>query len=153
MLRNSTKTERERQLSIRTRLLWMSLGGFWIGVVSGLLGIGGFFLFVPLMKALGYPVKQAAATSAFVVIFPSFSGFAGHVTERHFHLPLMAAATGAVVVGSQIGAQLMIRKNEGRLDQEDVCRSAFRRQREVVFEGPVLETGPPQNCDTEYKNQ
>lgn len=110
MLRDSAKPDKERLLPLKTRMLWMSLGGIGIGIVSGLLGIGGGFLFVPMMMALGYPVKQAAATSAFVVIFPSFSGVAGHVAGGHFHWPLMAAATVAVIVGSQIGARLMKEK-------------------------------------------
>jgi uncharacterized membrane protein YfcA len=110
MLRNSARPDKERLLPLKTRMLWMTFGGIGVGMVSGLLGIGGGFLFVPMMMALGYPVKQAAATSAFVVIFPSFTGFAGHVAGGHFNVPLMAAATVAVIAGSQIGARLMKEK-------------------------------------------
>lgn len=83
-------------------------------MIAGLLGIGGGFLFVPLMLAMGYPTKQAAATSAFVVIFSSFSGFAGHVTEGHFNWPLMAATGIAVIIGAQAGAYVMKEKMKAR---------------------------------------
>ncbi|PXF58220.1 MAG: hypothetical protein C4B58_07220 [Deltaproteobacteria bacterium] len=61
-----------------------------------------------------YKIKQAAATSAFVVIFPSFSGFAGHVTEGHFNWQFMSFTAIAVIIGSQIGARVMKKKMKPR---------------------------------------
>ena len=107
MLISSAKPEKSQMLPLKTRVIWMSTGGFGIGLIAGLLGIGGGFLFVPLMLAMGYQTKQAAATSSFVVIFSSFSGFAGHVAEGHFDWQLMAAAAIAVIIGAQIGAHVM----------------------------------------------
>jgi len=92
----------------------MIVGGFFIGFIAGLLGVGGGFLFVPMMLAMGYKIKEAAATSAFVVIFSSFSGFAGHLAEGHYEWPLMIATTVAVIVGSQIGAKVMNEKMKVR---------------------------------------
>ena len=92
----------------------MIVGGFFIGFIAGLLGVGGGFLFVPMMLAMGYKTKEAAATSAFVVIFSSFSGFAGHLAEGHYEWPLMIATTVAVIVGSQIGAKVMNEKMKAR---------------------------------------
>ena len=71
------------------------------------LGIGGGFLFVPLMLAIGYPTKKAAANSAFVVIFSSFSGFACHIAEGHFNLPLMFSTALAVLIGANLRARVM----------------------------------------------
>jgi len=48
--------------------------------------------------------------SSFVMIFSSFSGFAGHIAEGYIHWPLMAAGTVAVIIGSQIGAMVMKEK-------------------------------------------
>lgn len=92
----------------------MVIGGFFVGLVAGLLGIGGGFLFVPMMLAMGYKTKEAAATSSFVVVFSSFSGFAGHVAEGHFYWPFMLATTVAVIAGSQLGAKVMKEKMEDR---------------------------------------
>jgi hypothetical protein len=110
MLLTSGHADRKQMLPYKSRLLFMGIGGFFIGFIAGLLGVGGGFLFVPMMLMIGYKTKQAAATSSFVVIFSSFSGFAGHVAEGHFDWPLMAATTIAVIIGSQVGAKAMREK-------------------------------------------
>jgi len=114
MLLSSTRPDKESMMPFHWRAMLMAVGGFFIGMIAGLLGIGGGFLFVPLMLSMGYPTKQAAATSAFVVIFSSFSGFAGHVTEGHFNWPLMAATGIAVIAGAQAGAYVMKEKMKAR---------------------------------------
>ena len=114
MFLTASRPDKDRLLPQRIRFWLMGAGGLGIGMIAGLLGIGGGFLFVPLMLALGYPTKQAAATSAFVVIFSSFSGFAGHLAEGHYNWPLMLTATVAVIVGSQAGALLMKEKMKAR---------------------------------------
>jgi len=110
----SGKPDKETVMSRKLRIWLMGTGGFFIGFIAGLLGVGGGFLFVPMMIAMGYKTKEAAATSAFVVIFSSFSGFAGHIAEGHFHWPLMVATTIAVIIGSQIGAKVMKEKMKAR---------------------------------------
>lgn len=107
MILSSGKAEPKELLPFRTRALITAASGLFIGFIAGLLGIGGGFLFVPVLIAIGYPTKIAAATSSFVVVFSSFSGFMGHVAEGHFHLPLLIYTTIAVIIGSQIGARVM----------------------------------------------
>ena len=114
MLLTSGRADKEEMMSYRWRLLLMGIGGVLIGFIAGLLGVGGGFLFVPIMLILGYKTKQAAATSSFVVIFSSFSGFAGHIAEGRFHWPLMVATTIAVIIGSQIGAKVMKEKMKAK---------------------------------------
>ena len=91
----------------RQRMLWGAGLGFGIGFIAGMLGIGGGFLIVPLLMAMGYPTKIAAATSAFTVVFSSFTGFLGHVAVGHFDWKLMIMLSIAVIVGSQLGARVM----------------------------------------------
>ncbi|MFO7761045.1 MAG: sulfite exporter TauE/SafE family protein [Thermodesulfobacteriota bacterium] len=110
MLVSSGETDRQEMVPLPQRLVFMSAGGFGIGLIAGMLGIGGGFLFVPLMLLLGYPTKNAAATSSFVVIFSSFSGFAGHVAGGHFNVLLMLATTMAVIAGALAGAYIMREK-------------------------------------------
>ncbi len=114
MLLVSGKPDKESMMEVKLRIIFMSIGGLFIGFIAGLLGVGGGFLFVPMMMAMGYKTKEAAATSAFVVIFSSFSGFAGHLAEGHYEWPLMAATTVAVVIGSQIGAKVMNEKMKAK---------------------------------------
>lgn len=107
MLLRSSAQEPTALLPVGKRALLTAAAGLLVGFVAGLLGIGGGFLFVPLLIAVGYPTKQAAATTAFVVVFSSFSGFAGHFAEGHYDWRVMAVGFIAVVIGSQIGAKIM----------------------------------------------
>ena len=80
------------------------------GFIAGLLGVGGGFIVAPMLMELGYPTKQAAATTAFIVTFSSFSGFLGHMAEGHIDPLLAGLAVVAVIAGSQFGAWFMSRR-------------------------------------------
>ncbi|MEL6927114.1 MAG: sulfite exporter TauE/SafE family protein [Cyanobacteria bacterium J06600_6] len=54
--------------------LILALGGLFAGVLAGILGIGGGFIIVSLLIALGYPFTQAIATSSLVIIMSSSAG-------------------------------------------------------------------------------
>jgi len=107
MVISSGQAEPKALLPFRQRALITGSAGLFIGFLAGLLGIGGGFLFVPILIAIGYPTKEAAATSAFIVIFSSFSGFAEHVAEGHFDLQLLLFSSIAVILASQVGARVM----------------------------------------------
>ena len=55
---------------------WLILagGGVLAGILAGILGIGGGFIIVSLLIALGYPFTQAIATSSLVIIMSSSAG-------------------------------------------------------------------------------
>lgn len=118
MLLRSGEREPATLLPFHKRALLTGITGLFVGFIAGLLGIGGGFLFVPMLIAVGYPTKQAAATSSFVVVFSSFSGFAGHIAEGHYDWRVMALGLVAVVVGSQIGAKIMKEKMKARWIKE-----------------------------------
>jgi len=77
------------------------------GFLGGLLGLGGGFIVAPMLMEMGYPTKEAAATTAYVVTFSSFSGFLGHMAQGHIDWRLAVVTIVAVVVGSQLGAWFM----------------------------------------------
>lgn len=50
------------------------ISGLFVGVLSGLLGIGGGTVIVPILITLGYPYDQAVAISSLSIIITSLSG-------------------------------------------------------------------------------
>lgn len=75
------------------------------GLGSGLLGIGGGVLIVPIMTlAMGMPIHIVTATSMFTMIFTTVSGVTQHYLANHIsfeHALLLASGT---VFGAQVGA-------------------------------------------------
>jgi len=106
----SGKGEPKQLASRGKRVIVGSLVGGGAGFIAGLLGVGGGFIVAPMLMELGYPTRQAAATTAFIVTFSSFSGFLGHMAEGHIDPLLAGLAVVAVIAGSQLGAWFMANK-------------------------------------------
>ncbi|SDE85371.1 hypothetical protein SAMN05660485_01869 [Blastococcus fimeti] len=79
-------------------------GGLVVGFLTGLLGVGGGFLIIPvLVLALGLRMPVAVGTSLVVVALNSAAGFAAHIGEATLDVPVTVAFTGAAVVAA-VGA-------------------------------------------------
>jgi len=85
------------------------LAGVAIGAVSGLVGVGGGIMMVPLM-ILGLDVrpKSAIATSLVVVLFTGVVGTVGYVVTGFNQF----SALPPLIVGSILGARLGVRLRE-----------------------------------------
>lgn len=82
------KTDTELIHSGKTIALGVGLG-FFGGVASGLLGIGGGTLIVPIMTfALGMPIHYATATSMFTMIFTSISAVTKYYQSNLIDFPV-----------------------------------------------------------------
>ena len=89
---------------------------FLAGVASGLLGIGGGAVMVPVMTFLvGIPMHIAVATSAFMIVFSSFSAAVTQIAQGNVVFEYAAALALGSVIGAQIGARLARRIRPGRL--------------------------------------
>ena len=89
--------------------------GALIGFMAGLLGIGGGVFIVPLLiYVLKVPTKTAAATSIFVVIFSSFSGFIAHISIADTDWKFILIAAAFSFAGGQLGSRIMAEKMKGR---------------------------------------
>ena len=76
------------------------------GISSGLTGVGGPVLSVPLMVVLGFAPLTAIATSQVIQITAAASGSIGNVMHGFVDLSLAAWVTGAELVGVVCGARL-----------------------------------------------
>ncbi len=91
----------------------VSIGGF-AGFLGGLLGVGGGNFIVPVLVWLGFDPKKASATTSFIVIFSSFSGFLGHATLGSINGPLLALTALGSAGGAVLGSWLMTDKLKSR---------------------------------------
>jgi uncharacterized membrane protein YfcA len=84
--------------------------GVFAGFLGGLLGVGGGNFIVPVLVWLGYNPKKASATTSFIVIFSSFSGFLGHATVGNIGVHLLGFTAVGSALGAMVGAWLMTDK-------------------------------------------
>jgi len=110
MLFFARQPEPETIMTLKKRSMIGSGVGAFAGFMGGMLGLGGGFIIAPILMWMGYRTKEAAATTAFVVTFSSFSGFMGHVAEGHFNWTLTIIVVVAVIIGSQMGGSFMSQK-------------------------------------------
>jgi len=110
MIGFAKQPEPEEMMSLKKRSIIGSGVGAFAGFMGGMLGLGGGFIIAPILMWMGYKTKQAAATTAFVVTFSSFSGYLGHVAEGHFNWTLTIIVVVAVIIGSQLGGSFMSTK-------------------------------------------
>jgi len=80
------------------------------GFLGGLLGVGGGNFIVPFLIFLGFNAKNAAATTAFIVIFSSLSGFFAHMSLGNFDLWLLLFCAVGSISGAILGSYLMKKK-------------------------------------------
>lgn len=109
-----TSKEKDRQRSTGT-LVGYGMGvGAGAGYLGGLLGVGGGNFIVPVLVWLGFNPKKASATTAFIVIFSSFSGFLGHASIGHINTLLLLITAVGSILGAILGAWLMGDKLKSR---------------------------------------
>jgi len=84
--------------------------GIGAGYLGGLLGVGGGNFIVPALVWLGFDPKKASATTAFIVVFSSLSGFFGHAATGTVTWSLLAFAAIGSVAGALLGSWLMHKK-------------------------------------------
>jgi uncharacterized membrane protein YfcA len=84
---------------------------FIIGAISSFIGIGGGTFIVPLLLILGFDMKNAVATSAFIITFTSLSGFIGHVGFgiQTLDLRILFYTGLAVFMGAQVGSKMIFK--------------------------------------------
>jgi uncharacterized membrane protein YfcA len=99
-----------RQISSRTQLISGLLTGAFAGFFGGLLGVGGGNFIVPVLVWMGYDPKKASATTSFIVIFSSLSGFLGHATLGSMNTTLLSFTAIGSVFGALMGAWLLSKK-------------------------------------------
>lgn len=86
-------------------LLFLALSGF-VGIVSGLTGVGGGFILTPLLMFLGIPAPVAVATQASQITATSASGLFVHARRNSVDWRMGLLLTGGGVIGGALGVTI-----------------------------------------------
>jgi uncharacterized membrane protein YfcA len=101
---------RLRSLALDPKLLAIGLGG---GVLSGLLGVGGGIVMVPLLVLwAGYAQREAHAISLGAIIPISVAGIATYGVAGKVHWWEALGLAAGSIVGARIGAGILARIDE-----------------------------------------
>lgn len=89
------------------QVLKVITAGLLVGILTGLVGAGGGFIIVPaLVLLLGIPLKQAIATSLFIIgLNASFGLVANYQLLNHMNWPILLTFTLITLIGLQIGSK------------------------------------------------
>jgi len=86
-------------------LFIVALGGF-VGILSGMFGVGGGFLTTPLLMFYGIPPPVAVASAATQITGASVAGVAVHLRRGGADLQMAGVMTVGGLFGSAVGAGL-----------------------------------------------
>jgi uncharacterized membrane protein YfcA len=90
--------------------------GLTAGFVSGLLGVGGGIIIVPLLTGiLRMPLKRALGTSLLAIVALVIPGTIVHAALGHIDWAIFASLTVGAVPGARIGARLALGTRERTL--------------------------------------
>jgi len=107
----------QKNYNLSKQIMILAIGAsFFAGIISGLFGVGGGIIFVPLMVvAMGLSMKNAAPTSQFILLFASASALVTHTILGHpdFYQALLLAI--GAFVGGLVGARLSLEIKENSL--------------------------------------
>lgn len=96
---------------INTQTKWvMIFGGILVGYVSGMLGIGGGAIIVPLLIYLGYEAKKVAITVSFMIPFSTLFAFTTYLYLIEIDWVLLGVVAMGSILGGIVGNHLMIYK-------------------------------------------
>ncbi|MGJ8665872.1 MAG: sulfite exporter TauE/SafE family protein [Patiriisocius sp.] len=107
MIRSSRKQLEEEKETIKSNNILLMIQGFFIGLITGLVGAGGGFLIIPALVLLAkLPMKKAVATSLFIIAINSLIGFLGDVQTHDIDWSFLLLFTSISVIGIFVGIWL-----------------------------------------------
>lgn len=100
--------ENEEEHPKKLNIPLIAAEGIFVGIVTGLVGVGGGFLIVPALVLLsGLSMKRAVGTSLLIISLKSFAGFAGYIGLVEIPWAFLAKFTAFSGVGILIGSNLV----------------------------------------------
>lgn len=92
-------------MALNYTLLFFS--GIFVGLGASFTGLGGGFLVVPLLVALGYTAQKAVGTSFLAILFISISALVAHAKLENVDFRVAIALGVGGILGAQIGPYIL----------------------------------------------
>lgn len=93
--------------SRRVSVLGLAYAGLFTGFLTGLMGLGGGIVLMPLLiYGIGMRIKAAAGTSILLLLATATAGTLAHASMGHVHLGLAIVLLAGSTLGAPIGASL-----------------------------------------------
>lgn len=90
--------------------------GAGVGLLTGLVGVGGGFLYVPALTLLaGLDMKHAVGTSLALITVSCAAGLVGYLGQVHLDWVLIAVFTALAFVGVVIGSRIALKVDATKL--------------------------------------
>jgi uncharacterized membrane protein YfcA len=99
--------KKKEQKYTYTKKWVMVVLGLGVGYLSGLIGVGGGSLILPVLILLGFDAKVAAYMVSFVIPFSTLSGFFTYLTFTHIDFLMLLNVSVAAIMGGYLGGRLM----------------------------------------------
>lgn len=104
MIKGRKDEEVDKKTTNFSKLSFVGLG---VGLLSGLVGAGGGFIITPALVFFAYlPMKNAVATSIFIIAINSLLGFTGDIGKYEMDWPFLVLFSSLSIVGIFIGIYL-----------------------------------------------
>lgn len=87
-----------------------AVAGMGVGTATGLLGVGGGWLLLPIMiTLLRVPLKTAVGTSLMAILMSTFAGTAGKMATDQFDLQIGLPVIVSGIIGAQLGGRASVK--------------------------------------------
>ncbi len=103
---DETKAQNSSICPVELPIVAIVLDGFFLGIITGLVGVGGGFILVPaLVHLAGLPVHAAIGTSLFIIVLQSSAALIGNAEHFDIDPVLTLLMTSIAVAGSFLGSK------------------------------------------------
>ncbi|WP_340066015.1 sulfite exporter TauE/SafE family protein [Ascidiimonas aurantiaca] len=97
----------DRETAKKTSYPFIFVQGLIIGTITGIIGAGGGFLYVPALVLWTHlPMKKAVGTSLVIVSINSLIGFTGDLQKMEIEWPFLLTFTAITMIGILLGGML-----------------------------------------------
>lgn len=103
------KISQEKEIVTVNQNIFIFAGAI-VGLLSGILGIGGGALIVPLLVYLGYEAKKVAVMVSFIIPFSTTSAFMMYAYLIPIDWLLLSIVASGAIIGGVLGNYIMIFK-------------------------------------------